>query len=567
MRKVFQRILQYVRGWGLRHLVLTAVTLLLILLVAFPLALLLWNSFRFDGQLSVQHYADVFSESRNFRPFINTIKLGGLTVLTSAIIALPTAYLVARTDLPLKGLIETLLIVPYMIPPFLGAMAWIHLMAPRVGYLNRAWMHVFGGMGGPFNIYGLWGIVWVMTLHNYPFMYFTARSALERMDPALEESARICGAGRLRVARGITLPLIAPALGAGALLVFLYTVANFGIPALIGMQARFYVLTTRIYGYIYTGNFSGIKQAAALSAVLIAVAGVAVVLNRLLLGRKEFTVVTGKGARPPRVRLGFWKAPILGLLAIFFAIIVLLPVLSILSSALLKAWGLPLSAHNVSLDNLRYVLFEYDLTRTALKTSFLLALSAATATTIIGTLVAYLQVRTQFRGRHAMEWLATLPYAIPGTVIALAMILAWSGAFAINLYNTFWIILVAYVARYVTFPFRNVGAMLRQVHPSLEEAATACGAGWLRRFRDVIIPLIKPGLIASWFLVFIPTLRELTISILLWGPKTPTVGVAIFEMQDAGDYSSAAALGSVILIIVVSANLLLRKLLNVRFRI
>jgi iron(III) transport system permease protein len=205
-----------------------------------------------------------------------------------------------------------------MIPPFLGAMAWIHLLAPRVGYLNSLWMRAFGGMGGPFNIYGLWGIVWVMTLHNYPFMYFTARSALEHMDPALEESARACGAGRLRVACGITLPLISPALGAGALLVFVYTIANFGIPALIGMQARFFVLTTRIYSYLYATGFSGIKQAAALSTVLMFVAGAAVMVNRLALRKKEFTVLTGKGARPPRVSLGRWKIPVLLALALFF---------------------------------------------------------------------------------------------------------------------------------------------------------------------------------------------------------------------------------------------------------
>jgi iron(III) transport system permease protein len=259
--------------------------------------------------------------------------------------------------------------------------------------------------------------------------------------------------------------------------------------------------------------------------------------------------------------------PVLCALAVFFGIVILLPVGAILSSALLKAWGLPLTPENLSLDNFRYVLFEYELTQKALRTSFLLALAAATATTVLGSLAAYLQVKTRVKGRHMLDLLATLPYAVPGTVIGLAMILAWSGAFALNLYNTFWIILIAYVARYLTFPFRNVGAMLRQVHPSLEEAATVCGAGWLRRFRDVIVPLIKPGLVASWFLVFIPTLRELTISILLWGPRTPTIGVAVFEMQDAGDYTSAAALGALILVVVVTGNLVLRRVLGVRFRV
>lgn len=550
---------------GTKQITLIFAAVILFVLVAFPLLELIVRSFAVNGKPSLANYITVLSERRNFLPFVNTFILGGLTVIGSLLIGVPGAWLVTRTDMPFKRLAETMFLLPYMIPPFIGAMAWIQLLSPRIGYVNRIWAYVTGAAAGPFNIYSIAGLTWVMVLHGFPFVFLTVRGALERMDPTLEEAAIISGASRFRVMRDITLRLAMPAISAGALLIFVDTIANFGIPALIGMRARFFVLTTQIFTYVYTGDFEGIKLAAALSSLLMFLAGGGVILNDLYLRRRSYAVIAGKSARPNTVALGRWRKPVVVGLAVFFLVIIVAPFTSIFLSALLKAWGLPIAWKNLTLANFHYILFEYDLTQRAMANSLFLAVSAATVASILGGVAAYISVKTRVRGRQVIDVLATLPHAIPGTVVALAMILAWSGSYGINLYNTIWIILVAYVARYVFFTFRNAAASLGQIHVSLEEAAMMCGADWIRNFWDIVIPLIKPGLLAGWFLVFMPCLRELTISILLWGPDTPTIGVAVFEMQDAGYYTSAAAMASLLLAVVLVGDFVLRRFTGARF--
>jgi iron(III) transport system permease protein len=434
-----------------------------------------------------------------------------------------------------------------------------------VGYINKFFMGVFGMHHAPFNIYSMLGIVWVMALYNYPFVFITVRGALERMDPSLEEVARVSGARRFRVMRDITLPLVTPAIISGMLLVFVFTIANFGIPAIIGMRSRIYVLTTQIYRYmqIYMGGFGGVKLATALSTLLMLTAGAGLLLSRKILRRKKYTIIAGKSVRPNVVELGRWKYPILGVLAVFIFITIVAPLTSVFLTSFLKAWGLPIKPENLSLKNYRYILFGYAYTQMAIKNSFLLALSAATATTLLGSIIAYIVVKTRLKGRRLLDFLATLPYSIPGTVVAIAMILAWTGQFKITLYNTFWIILIAYIARYMFFAFRNVSASLEQIHPSLEEAARVSGATWLRNFRDIIVPLVRPGLVASFLLVFMPTLRELTISVFLVGPKTTTIGVAVYNLQEEGLYQTSAALASLVIVIVFLGNYFVRKITKV----
>lgn len=546
-------------GIGSKQVVLVLTAGLLLLLVVFPLFEMIRRSFVFNGHLSFANYTAVFADRENYAPFLNTLILGLLTVVGALAIAVPAAWLVARTDLPYRGLIETLLVLPFMIPPFVGAISWIQLASPRVGYLNKIWTTLFGGGTGPFDIYNLGGIVLVLTLHNYTYIYLIVRAALERMNTSVEEAAAVAGANRLRVMRDVTLRLVTPSITAGALLVFIDTIAEFGIPALIGMQDRFYVLTTQIYAYIDTGTFEGIRLATALSSILMTVAGIGLILNDLYLRRRSYTVISGKGAPRRLVRLGRARGPVVAAIGLFFVISVVLPVVAVFTSAFLRVWGLPVTLSNLTLANFRYILFEYDLTRLALQNSLFLAVSAAAATTMVGAFAAYISVKTHIRGRKLVDLLATVPHAIPGTVVALAMILAWSGAFWINLYNTLWIILIAYIVRYMFFAFRNISAALGQVHPSLEEAAMVSGASWLRTFRDIMTPLVKPSLIASAILVFMPSFRELTVSVLLWGPETPTVGVSVFEMQDSGNYTAAAAMAALLLVIVLVGDVALRR--------
>jgi iron(III) transport system permease protein len=540
------------------YLILGGAILSLLILVAFPLFLLIVKSFQGSTGFTMENYTQILETHRNYISFINTLKIGLLTTTLSLLIGAPLAWLVTRTNLPFAKAFRTLFVIPYIIPPFVGAVAWIQLLSGRNGYLNRIIQTLFGLKVPVFNIYTLSGLIWVMAVHFFPFVFIITTGALERMDPTLEEAARVSGAKPFRVMRDITLPLVMPSIFGGALLAFVSSISNFGIAALVGMPARLYVLTTMIFSYMYTGGFGGIRVATALSIALLITATVGLVINDLYLKKRQYTIIAGKSMRPQIIELGKWRKPMLVFSAVIVIVTVVMPIITVFITSLLKAWGSKICWENISLKNYKYILFEYGSTQKAFLNSFLFAIGSATVAMILGTLIAYIKVKTKVKGKKLLDILANLPYAIPGTVLAIAMILAWSGKYGINLYNTFWIIFVAYVTRYLSFAVRTSSSSLEQIHPSLEEAVRMSGGGWLHSLRDVVIPLIRPGLIAGWFLIFMPCLSELTLSILLWGPKTITVGVAVFEMQEAGYFQISAAMASLILIVVLGGNYLVK---------
>lgn len=535
----------------------------LVFLVIFPLGILFYKSFETERGLSLQNYVDALCDPRNLSPLKNTLLLGVWSVAIAAIVGVPLAWLVVRTDLPGRKFVHSLCLVPYMLPPFIGAIAWIQLLAPRVGLINRLWTSLFHADSSPFSIYSFPGMTWVMGLYAFPFVFIASKGALERMNPSLEEAARISGAGRFKVMKDVTLPLIVPSILSGAMLAFLYTLTNFGVPALLGMRARIFVLTTRIYSYVHRGDFAGIRLATALSVLLVIMALGIHVLNQWIIRRQHgAAIISGKSVRPTIVELGQWRWPLGIVVHTFLLFSIVFPFTALFLTSFLKAWGVSIQWSNLTLRNYQYVLFEYPLTRRAILNSLVLGLASATLTVIIGAILAYLSVKTRARGRKFIDLFCTLPNAIPATVVALAMILTYSGRFGINFYNSLAIILVAYLAHYLFYAFRNITASLIQIHPSLEEAAQISGASRTRTFRDVIVPLVRPGLIAGWALVFMPTVRELTMSILLYGPNTPTIGVAVYELQEAGYFHIAAALSCTIVVVLFVVNLLANKVIK-----
>jgi len=554
------------RKIGLGHLFMGVPALLLILLVAFPISLIFIQSVLSEaGTFTIGFLEKIFEVKSNYMSLINTLTISLLTVFFTILIGCPLAWVVTRTDMPFKGIFKTLFIIPYMIPPFIGAIAWGFLLSPRTGFVNKFLMALFNSNTPPFNIYTYGGVVFVMSLYFYPYVFITVTGALDRMDPSLEEAARSSGSGRFRMVRDITLPLVAPSISAGALLVFIAACSNFGIPALIGSEGRVYVLTTRIFYYIYSGGFEGLQMASSLSIFLVITSALALLANRWYLRKKQFTIIAGKSMRPNVVSLGKYRIPFLIGCSLFSFATMLAPLLCVVLISLLKAYGVDIAWKNLTLANYKYVLFEYELTRASMWNSIRLSLTAATFLTVIGSLIAYIIVRTKLTGRRILEFLSTLPYSIPGTVLAIGMILAFSGKFGINLYNTIWILLIAYTARYMAFAVKSVGASLEQVHMSLEEASRISGAGWARTFKDIVAPLVKPGLIAAWFLAFMPMLRELTTSVLLFGPETRTIGVAVYEFQDAGYYESAAALATLVIIVIFAGNFLMKRITGGKF--
>ena len=270
----------------------------------------------------------------------------------------------------------------------------------------------------------------------------------------------------------------------------------------------------------------------------------------------------GKGFRPTAIKLRGLRLPLFALCLAYIGFTIVLPTVTIFLVGGLKTYGLPFTLENLSLANYRYILFDWELTRGAIWNSLTLGLSAALITMFAGVVISYVIVKMKVRGKGILEFLGMLPFSVPGSVIALGVILAWSGKFGVNLYNTVWIILVAYIARYMAFSLRANSAALEQVHDSLVEAARASGATMWQALRDVVLPLVRPGMLAAFFLIFLPALRELTVSVLLYGPTTRTIGVAIYTLNEDGETVYSAALAGIALIIIVVGETSIKRLLK-----
>ena len=236
---------------------------------------------------------------------------------------------------------------------------------------------------------------------------------------------------------------------------------------------------------------------------------------------------------------------------LYIGFTILLPTVVIFLVGSLKTYGLSFSPENLSLDNFKFILFEYAVTRDAIVNSVTLGFTAAIITMFAGVMISYVIVKMKVRGKGILEFLGMLPFSVPGSVIALGVILAWSGQFGVNFYNTVWIILLAYIARYMAFSLKANSAALEQVHDSLVEASRACGATMWQSLKDIVLPLVKPGMLAAFFLIFLPSLRELTVSIMLYAPTTRTIGVAIYTLNEDGETVISAALAAIALIIIV----------------
>jgi iron(III) transport system permease protein len=527
--------------------------------VIYPSLVLVWQGFSRAGQPTLANVLAVLGETDTWRVLWNSLYVSLWATALGGTVGTVLAFAVCRTNLPGRRFFRTALLLPYLIPPFIGALAWLALMGP-VGFVNQLWMALTGASEPLFRIYGALGIVLALSLYNYPLAYLTVLASLERMDPALEEAARSSGARPLRMVRDVTLPLVAPAIGAGGVLVFLSSVANFGIPAILGFPAKYFVLTTKIYATILDFDRPhNLSLAAALSFLLVLAAGIAMGLQRLSVRGRAYGLTRGIG-QPILLDLGRWRRRAGILVAVFLVITSVAPVFAILLTSLTRAYGMPLGWDNLTLRNFHNLLFMFPAVWRSVWNSLVLAASSATVAILLAVLVAYVQTRTGIRGKGLLEGLVALPFAVPGTVVALAMILAFlRPVLGISLYNTIWIILVAYIARFLALAVKPIVAAFTQVHPSLEEAARSSGATLARSLRDVTVPLIRPALVAGWFLAAVPAVTELTLSVLLWSVGNETVGVMVFNMHEEGKVLLSSALAVVVMAIALASNLAIRR--------
>jgi len=554
------------RGIGAAEVILGLSVGILVVVVAVPVLIIFFNAFWVNGQFNLADTLKALREPDTYRALLNSLFIASGVTVMSTIIGTFFAWLVTRTDLPFKPAMRVLFLVPFMLPSFIGALAWKMLLSPRAGYINRFLMDVVGLDGPVFDIYTFTGIMAVETMYLFPFVFIQVCGALERMDPTLEESARISGASLFTITRKITIPLVRPSILSGALLIMLYSMAHFGTVAVLGIEAGIFNIPTLIYEKIHqsAGSFNSIRTGTVLATVLVITAALIMFIQNKVLSRGRYQIIAGKSFRPVETKLRALRMPMLVFCIAYIGFTIVLPTVTIFMVGGLKTYGLPFTAENLTLANYRYILFDWKMTRDAIWNSVTLGLAAALITMFAGVMISYVIVKMKVRGKGLLEFLGMLPFSVPGSVIALGVMLAWSGKFGINIYNTVWIILVAYIARYMAFSLKANSAALEQVHDSLVEAARASGAGMGQALRDIVLPLVRPGMFAAFFLIFLPALRELTVSVLLYGPTTRTIGVAIYTLNEDGETVYSAALAGIALMIIVTAQTLIGRFTRAR---
>ncbi|WP_302326251.1 ABC transporter permease [Enterocloster lavalensis] len=553
--------------FDIKWFVILAIVAFLVIFQVLPLLYLIYRSFFADGSFSLEGFKRIYSYPLNWTCLKNTLITAGLAMVFGVLLAFPLAWLVGRTNLYGKKFFRTLFVMTYMVPPYVGAMAWLRLLNPTVGTLNTLIMSIFRLESAPFNIYSIGGLVWVLTTFYYPYAFITISRAMEKMDPSLEEASRISCASPFKTLMTVTLPLMLPSIVAAALLVFVAAASCYGIPSIIGAPGQIYTVTTRIVDYVYIGSQEGLTDATNLAVFLMAIALIVLYVSNFVVGKREYITVSGKSTRPNIVDLGKWRIPITVVVSLFAIVVVAIPFATVFMTSFTMNMGKSI----FETGNITFKYWHTILTRKSIlgsgQNSLISAAWAASLGMIICLIMAYLLKRTNVKGKGVPDFLITVGSGSPSVVIALALIMTMSGRFGINIYNTMFIMVVAYMIKYMMMGMRTVVSAFSQISPSLEEAAQISGSGWIRRLKDVVFPLIVPSIVAGWFLIFMPCFYELTMSNLLYSNNTKTLGVELFTYQTYHSQQTASALASGILIMVIVLNYVLNKVTKGKFSI
>ncbi len=550
----------------IKWIVILIVVAFLVIFEVIPLSYLLIRSLFPKGSFSLESFKRVYTYDLNWTALINTLVISGLTTLFGVILAFPLAFLVGRTDMYGKKFFRTLFVTTYMVPPYVGAMAWLRLLNPNAGVLNKFLMQIFNLPKAPFNIYTVGGIVWVLTCFYYPYAFITISRAMEKMDPSLEEASKISGASPLKTLMTITIPMMTPSIIAAGLLVFVASASAFGIPSIIGAPGQIYTVTTRIIDFVHIGSDEGLNDAMVLAVFLMVIANIVLYITTFVIGKKQYITMSGKSTRPNIVELGKWRMPITIIISIFSFFVVILPFVTVALTSFTVNMGKPIGLSNMSMSAWNKV-FSRASILSSTKNSIIAGFAAAFFGIMISCIIAYLQQRTNVKGKRIPDFLITLGSGTPSVTIALALIISMSGKFKINIYNTLTIMIIAYMIKYMLMGMRTVVSAMSQVHPSLEEAAQISGANWLRMLKDVTLPLIGASIVAGFFLIFMPSFYELTMSTLLYSSNTKTIGYELYIYQTYHSQQVASALATAILLFVIIVNYLLNKLTKGQFSI
>jgi len=549
-----------------QSLILAGCILFVLYLAGVPLVMLLYGSIRSapigepGATYTIQNYIKAYFDKEFYLLLLNSVYYALGTCTLTFIIGTFLAWVSERTNTPLKKLFVVMSLIPFIIPGILSTISWILLLSPKIGLINIVVKEVLGLESAPFNVYSMWGMIWAEAIHLYPLVFLLMSASFRNMDTSLEEAALTAGSSTWQTFCRVTLPLMRPAMFSVLLINFVRGIEAFEVPALIGVPAKISVFTTKIFLAIHQFP-SDFGLAGAYAVTLLAISTVGVLIYGRITRREErFATVTGKGYRPRVIDLGAWKYVTLGISFLIFFLAVILPVFVLLWSSFIPYYGVPsyeLMA-KMTWANYQYII-NYPLALTAFKNSFYLSVGSATLVMLLTSIISWITVKTKLPGRALLDNMTFIPIAMPGIVLGVSLIWVYL-TLPIPIYGTIWVLLLAYITKFMPYGIRAASASMIQINKELEEASLTAGGTWFQTFRKVILPLLMPGFTAGWIYISIIALRELSTSILLYSYNSTVLSIMAFDLWEGGQYTYVCALGVLMVLLLITMAFTARKL-------
>ena len=537
-----------------------ALLLLLTFLVIYPLLMLVFGALSDSNPIvdgfgafkpSAKHFLEVLANPNVHLAFFNALAACGGGTILAVVIGLAFSWIVVRTNTPFKGFIAGASMIPLFVPPLVAGVAWSILGSPKTGLLNTAlkWM----GVDFRFDFYSMSGLILVFGFYYAPYVYMFTASALRNMDPSLEEASEVSGASAFTTIFTVTFPLIAPAILAGSLLSFVVMLGIYGVPAALGAPANISVLTTYIFK-LTAWSPPLYNTAAAVAILLMFVTAILVWAQQRVLSGRSFATVAGKAFRPRSLNLGPWRWFTFSLALVYLFVVVVLPTIALVIAAFRRF--LFFKDFDAVFDMKAYSwvhfnsIFDNPLTMTSIWNTMKVGVITAVIGGLLAFAIGYTINRTHVAGRKSIDLLSTIPVAIPGLVVGVAYLWAWIGLPG-GLYGTIWILALAFVARFIPDTVKALSTSFMQIHKELEEAAWVCGRGLLGTIWTIMLPLARPGIVASMTLLFVLAVRELGSSLFLYTSDTTVMAVLLLDYYEGGNIGKTAAFSLVQTVILV----------------
>ncbi|MDR6265812.1 iron ABC transporter permease [Roseobacter sp. N2S] len=543
---------------------ITFICIIVFVLSFLPLLRLLQEAAFPGGDFSLSAIRDSLADDTVWRATRNTIVVGIGGTVASVVLGVAVALIVTLTDVRLRQTLVLCFVTPLMIAPQVTALAWLQVFGPSSPILH--FVGLAPPLGTPNPLYSPEGIVLLLAIQYSPLVFLIVRAGLRQLPRELVEAAQSGGAGPFRIIATIILPLATPAIVAAAALTFVSCVGNFGIPAFLGIPANYLVLPTLIFQRLAGGGPDVLAEVAVLSILIAIIAMIGIFLQDYFSSRRDYRI-SGTSAALAPYALGRWRLPVEAMMWLLMAVILVLPLTGLILTSLVRGYGVTLTADSVTLENYRFVMVEHAAAQRAFANSFMLSVAAAVFAMFVAIPLGYVIAWHRGRWTKILNIVVEMPYALPGVVLSIAAILLFLKpipVLGVQLYNTVWIILFAYLARFLVLGVRPVVNGYLQIDRALEEAAQIGGARLLTRMRTIIFPMIAPAAMAGGLLIFMTALSELTVSALLWSSGAETLGVVIFSFEQGGDTKYAAAISALLVaftfMLMLAANLFAHKL-------